>query len=71
LTDEVEGQLLFGCVNDGVLRRVALNGARDDVSGNSVQVLDSPNGAIYSMETGPDGQIYFSDFQGIYRLAPA
>ena len=71
LTDQVEGQLFFGCVNDGVLRRVALNGARDDVSGNSVQVLDSPNGAIYSMETGPDGQIYFSDFQGIYRLAAA
>ena len=71
LTDQAEGQLFFGCVNDGVLRRVALNAARNDVSGDSVQVLDSPNGAIYSMETGPDGRIYFSDFQGIYRLAPA
>jgi glucose/arabinose dehydrogenase len=71
LTDQVEGQLFFGCVNDGVLRRVALNAARNDVSGDSVQVLNSPNGAIYSMETGPDGRIYFSDFQGIYRLAPA
>ena len=71
LGDQVEGQLFFGDVNDGVLRRVALNTARNDVSGDSVQVLDSPNGAIYSMETGPDGRIYFSDFQGIYRLAPA
>jgi glucose/arabinose dehydrogenase len=70
LTDQVEGQLFFGCVNDGVLRRVALNAARDGVTGDPVRVLDSPNGAIYSMEPGPDGRIYFSDFQGIYRLAP-
>jgi glucose/arabinose dehydrogenase len=71
LTAEVEGQLFFGGVNDGLLRRVALNAARDDVSGDPVQVLESPNGAIYSMEPGPDGRIYFSDSQGIYRLAPA
>ncbi len=71
LSAQVEGQLFFGEVNAGVLRRVALNAARNDVSGDPVQVLDSPNGAIYSMETGPDGRIYFSDFQGIYRLAKA
>jgi glucose/arabinose dehydrogenase len=68
---QFEGQLFFGCVNDGMLWRVALNAAGNDVSGGAVNVLDSPNGAIYSMETGPDGHIYFSDFQGIYRLAPA
>ncbi len=68
---DVEGQLFFGDVNTGVLRRVALNAARDDVSGSAVDVLDSPGGAIYSMETGPDGRIYFSDAQAIYRLAPA
>ena len=66
-----EGQLFFGCVNDGVLRRVALNAAGEDVSGGAVNVLDSPDGAIYSMETAPNGQIYFSDFEGIFRLAPA
>jgi glucose/arabinose dehydrogenase len=71
LTEEVEGQLFFGGVNDGLLRRVALNAARNDVSGGPVQVLESPNGAIYSMEAAPDGRIYFSDSQGIYRLAPA
>jgi glucose/arabinose dehydrogenase len=71
LGSQFEGQLFFGCVNDGMLRRVALIAAGNDVNGGAVNVLDSPNGAIYSMETGPDGRIYFSDFQGIYRLAPA
>lgn len=65
----VEGDLFFGCVNDGQLRRVSLNGQRTDVAGNPVTVLGSPNGAIYSMETAPDGRIYFSDARGIYRLA--
>jgi aldose sugar dehydrogenase len=67
----VEGQLFFGDVNTGVLRRVALNAARDDVSGNAIDVLDAPEGAIYSMETAPNGRIYFSDFQAIYRLTSA
>lgn len=68
---QFEGELFFGDVNDGLLRRVALNASGTDVSGGAARVLESPNGAIYSMETGPDGRIYFSDFQGIYRLAPA
>ncbi len=38
----VEGQLFFGDVNTGVLRRVALNAARDDVSGAAIDVLDAP-----------------------------
>ena len=67
----MQGQLFFGDVNDGVLRRVALNTARDYVSGDAIDVLDAPTGAVYSMETSPDGQIYFSDAQAIYRLAPA
>ncbi len=71
LGSQFEGQLFFGCVNDGMLRAVALNSAGDDVSGTSVAVLDSPGGAIYSMETAPGGTIYFSDPQAIYRLTPA
>ncbi|MGZ4110607.1 MAG: PQQ-dependent sugar dehydrogenase [Actinomycetota bacterium] len=71
LGSSFEGQLFFGCVNDGILRRVALNSARDDVAGKAVTVLDSPGNAIYSMETAPDGTIYFSDPQAIYGLAPA
>jgi glucose/arabinose dehydrogenase len=65
----VEGDLFFGCVNDGRLRRIGLNGPRTDVEGNPVPVLDGPGGAIYSMETDPDGRIYFSDARAIYRLA--
>jgi hypothetical protein len=42
LGSRFEGQLFFGCVNDGVLRLVALHAARDDVSGSAVGVLDSP-----------------------------
>jgi glucose/arabinose dehydrogenase len=64
----VEGDLFFGCVNDGALRRVALNADRDDVSGDPVRILDAPHGAIYSMESGPNGRVYFSDSHGIYRL---
>ncbi len=67
---QVEGDLFFGDVNTGVLRRVGLNAARDDVSGSAVDVLDSPGG-IYSMEIAPNGRLYFSDAQAIYRLAPA
>jgi glucose/arabinose dehydrogenase len=64
-----EGQLFFGDVNDGLLRRVELNAAGDDVSGDAQEVLDAPGGAIYSMEAAPNGVISFSDSQGIYRLA--
>ena len=68
---QVEGQLFFGDVNTGVLRRVALNGARDDIVGNATGVVDAPGGAIFSMEAAPNGHIYFSDGEAIYRLAPA
>ena len=67
----LQRQLFFGDVNDGVLRRVGLNGAGDGVSGTAVNVLDAPGGAIYSMEFAPNGRIYFSDSQAIYRLAQA
>ena len=66
---QVQGQLFFGDVNTGVVQRVALNAARDDVSG-PIDVLDSPGG-VYSMEIAPNGWIYFSDAQAIYRLSPA
>ncbi len=66
----VDGSLFFGDVNTGVVRRVALNAARDDVSGSAIDVLDTPGG-VYSMETSPNGRVYFSDAHAIYRLAPA
>jgi glucose/arabinose dehydrogenase len=65
----VDGDLFFGQVNPpGSLWRVALNPARNDTSGAPIHVLDPSGGAILSMETAPDGTIYLSDFDAIYRL---
>lgn len=64
-----EGDLLFGaCCDGGVLRRVVLDAARDDVASGPVTVLTAPGGSILSMEAGPNGSIYFSDSRSIYRL---
>ncbi len=63
-----EGDLLFGCVNDGRIRVVGLDPGRRDVSGSGSVLLDSPGAAVYSMETSPNGAIYFSDSSAIYRL---
>ena len=65
-----QGDLFFGAVNDGVLRRANLNGPRDDIT-SVITVLTAPRGAIYSMETSPNGRIFFSDDRAIYRLAHA
>lgn len=66
-----QGKLFFGCVNDGKLRVVGLNAARTDVSGPPSILRSSPGGAIYSMETAPNGTIYFSDDGAIYKIVPA
>lgn len=63
-----EGDLVFSAVNDGLVRRVSLNAARDDVRGGAITMLRAPNGSVLSMEVGPGGRIYFSDFNAIYRL---
>ena len=47
-------------------RRVPLDAGRDTVAGIGSVVFDTGN--VASVETGPDGGIYFSDFSGIYRL---
>lgn len=65
----VQGDLFFGDVDTGKLRRFSLNPARDDVTGGPVDVLQTPRNAIYSMEVAPNGAIYFSDDAAIYRLA--
>jgi len=61
-----EGDLLVGAYNDGRIRNLSLNAARDDVA--SIGVLyDHPNGVL-AVEAAPDGRIYFSDQNGIFRL---
>jgi glucose/arabinose dehydrogenase len=66
-----EGDLFFGGVNAGQLRVLQMNASRTGFVGGASVVLTAPNGAILSMETAPNGTIYFSDFTGIYKLAPA
>ena len=64
-----EGDLFFGaCCDGGVLRRVTLDAMRDDVVGGPVTVLNAPGSSILSMEVAPNGRIYFSDNNSIYRL---
>jgi quinoprotein glucose dehydrogenase len=67
-----EGDLLFGdCCDGGLLRRVVLDGARNDVVGGPITMLDAPGGSILSMEVAPNGRIHFSTPNAIWRVAPA
>jgi glucose/arabinose dehydrogenase len=68
---QYEGDLFFGAVNAGQLRVLQMNGARDDFVGGASVLLTAPNARILSMETAPNGTIYFSDFTGIYKLVAA
>ena len=65
-----EGDLLVGAVNDGRIRRFDLNPTRSGFDAGPLLVVDRP-GPVLSLEVGPNGRIYFSDFGAIYRLAPA
>lgn len=66
LAPEVEGDLLVGVYNDGKIRNISLNPARDGVA--SIEVLhDHPN-SVLAVEAAPDGRIYFSDQHGIFLL---
>ena len=63
------GKFFFGAYKTGDIRRVKLTPNRLGVAHQTV-VLTRGNG-ILSMETSPNGHLYFSDSQGIYRLVLA
>jgi glucose/arabinose dehydrogenase len=65
-----DGDLVVGAVNDGRIRRFDLNAARTGFDSGPHLVLDR-SGPVLSMEAAPDGRIYFSDFEAIYRVALA
>ena len=68
LGEAAEGDLFIGaCCDGGVVQEIELNAGRDGVASRT-DVGTAPGGAIYSMEVGPDGSIYFSDFEAIYRI---
>lgn len=66
LGPDVEGDLLLGVWGDGTIRNLSLDGERDDVVGEAV-LFTTPNGLV-TVERRPNGQVYYSDPDGIYRL---
>jgi len=71
LGSQYAGDLFFGAYNTGALRVLQLNAGRTGFVGGASTVLTAPNGVILSMETAPDGTIYFSEPGGIYKLVAA
>jgi glucose/arabinose dehydrogenase len=61
-----EGAAFHGAVNDGRVTALTLNRRRTGIRRRAI-VYDHPQGTL-SFEVGPDGRLYFSDFDGIYRL---
>jgi glucose/arabinose dehydrogenase len=66
LGQPAENDLFIGAWNDGIVRRLVLNGDRDGITGQH-QVFNNPRGVL-AVEAAPDGRIYLSDSNGIYRL---
>ena len=64
-----EGHLFYGTFNNGQIREVVLDGTRKNVVSETVAYTD-PDG-ILGLERAPNGALYFSDRQGIYKLVPA
>ena len=56
----------FGAVNDGRIRRATFDARRNDIRRARV-VYDHPSGVL-SIEVGPGGALYFSDFGAVHRL---
>ena len=62
---DVEGDLVIGFF-DQEIRNLSLNGARDEVTGEAT-LLDRTAGVL-AVERRPNGQLWFSDSNGIYQL---
>lgn len=65
----IEGDLFVADFNGGSVRRFDLNGTRTAFVGGPVKVIDFPSPvSTFSIEVAPDGRIYFSTGQKIFRL---
>ncbi len=63
------GGLFFGVWNTGQIRRVKLGANRRSVL--SQGVVYTHRSRVYSLERAPNGALYFSDSNAIYRLVPS
>ena len=61
-----EGKAFVGAVNTGDITRVSFTRHRLGISGK--EVVYSHGSGVLSLEVGPDGSIFFSDFGGIFEL---
>jgi glucose/arabinose dehydrogenase len=61
-----DGRAFIGAVNTGDITRVTFTGNRRGISGH--RVVYSHNSGVLSLELGPSGSIFFSDFGGIFEL---
>jgi len=61
-----DGRFFFGAWNTGDIRRMTLDGDRKNITKQTV--VYGHNQGILSMETAPDGALFFSDPNGIFEL---
>jgi glucose/arabinose dehydrogenase len=70
LGPDIEGDLLLAVFGaETSIRNLSLDGERDDVVGE--QVLYDHTSGVITVERRPNGQVFFSDRGGIYRLDAA
>jgi glucose/arabinose dehydrogenase len=62
-----EGHLFYGTYKTGQIREVTLNTSRFGVAAEALAY--SHSSGVLSVESAPDGRVYFSDGSGIYRLS--
>ena len=62
--------LLFADVNGGKLRRIVLAGPQRDQLGSVSVVFEGGLGGLLDLIQGPDGYLYASGFNKIYRVIP-
>jgi glucose/arabinose dehydrogenase len=61
-----EGAFFFGAFNDNVIRKCTLSANRRTVVSTTSEYTHSAE--PLALTRGPDNAIYFTDFQGIYKL---
>ncbi|MGH2676783.1 MAG: PQQ-dependent sugar dehydrogenase, partial [Actinomycetota bacterium] len=66
LGPDVEEDLLLGVWKDGTILNLSLDGERDDVIAQDL-LFTTPNGLV-TVDRRPNGQVFYSDTDGIYRL---